>query len=215
MEKMTQYAEIPEIKKGIAFSDPCYDGEVWCQYRKEFQASDWLMKLDTSRDEDGYVNFNLSIGRHTLLSGLSVKETERGAAVSSFSHYESSDTELGMDTARIFVGSLDNFENFAEEASIYTASDGLFGDLLVFTAKGEKEPAGFLVIGCVDGSITDEKDLFQTAVASFDGKQIEQARYEQLTDKEDIGLRIEIAKEMMEAKKAVNRDKPDKNQPER
>lgn len=213
MEKTTRYAEIPQLRKGIAFSDPSYDSTVWCCYQKEFYpSSGWVMKMETTRDDDGYVDFALSLGRRTTMSGLRVVENEEGAAIHHYAHHEIESKEIGIDTARVFVGSLENFEKWGEEASIYTAADGLFGDLQVITCKGEEEPAGFLLMGSVDGNITNEDDLFRTIASAFDGHEIDELRFEKLTNREDLQLRMDLAKEIKNAK---DLEKPGKSQPEK
>ncbi|MBR3689652.1 MAG: hypothetical protein IKK82_00260 [Kiritimatiellae bacterium] len=213
MEKTTRYAEIPQLKKGVAFSDPSYDSTVWCCYQKEFHpSSGWVMKMESTRDDDGYVDFALSLGRKTTMSGLRVVEDEEGAAIHHYKHHEIESKEIGIDTARVFVGSLDNFEKWGEDASIYTAADGLFGDLQIITCKGEDEPAGFLLMGAVDGDITSEDDLFRTITAGFDGHEIDKLRFEKLTNREDLQLRMELAKEIKQAKAF---EKSDKSQPEK
>lgn len=199
MTKYERFAEVPQIKKGVAFSDPSYDASVWCQYRKEFQASDWVMKMESTRDEYDYVDFTLMLGRKTCLSGTSINETEQGKSFSYYKHYGVKEAELGCDTASIFVGSLDNFENWAEEGSVYTAADGLFGNLYEFGDKVTGEPAGYLLIGSVDSAVTNEDDLFQTIRSSFDAIEVSKERYEQLTDKEDFDLKLDLAKEIAQA----------------
>lgn len=220
MEKTTRYAEIPQLMKGVAFSDPSYDSTVWCCYQKAFNpTSGWVMKMETTRDEDGYVDFALSLGRKTTMSGLKVVEDEEGMAIQHYKHHQIESKEIGIDTARVFVGSLENFEKWGDEASIYTAADGLFGDLQIITCKGEEEPAGFVLMGAVDGGITNEDDLFLAVTSAFDGHEIDQHRFEELTSRSDLQLRIELAKEIEKAKALVKEENhlPDKgtNHPER
>jgi len=213
MEKTTRYAEIPQLRKGVAFSDPSYDSTVWCCYQKEFYpSSGWVMKMESTRDDDGYVDFALSLGRKTTMSGLRVVESEEGAAIHHYKHHELESKEIGIDTARVFVGSLENFEKWGEEASIYTAADGLFGDLQVITCKGEEEPAGFLLMGAVDGDITSEDDLFRIVTSAFDGHEIDKARFEQLTNPNELVTRLELAKEI---RRANAFEKPEKPRPEK
>lgn len=206
MEETTRYAVIPAIRKGVAFSDPLYGADVWCQYRQEFEASDWLLKMETKRGDDGIIEFELHMGRKTLLSGLSVIDEGETASISNYSHYKVDMTEIGIDSAHVFVGTLENFEGFGEEGSIYTAADGLFGNLCSFTVKGEQAPAGFLLMGSIDGDITDENELFLTVLSSFDGQETERNLYEHLTDKNDLDLRQLLAKEMRVAKAAEERE---------
>lgn len=218
MEKTIKYAEIPEIKKGIAFSDPWYDETVWCQYRKEFSDKDWVMKLETRRDEDNYINMTMSIGRRTLMAGLECEETnpELGEFNLSYpSRFQYGEVELGIDTAKIFVGSLDNFEKFAEEAAVYTAADGMFGNLCVFTCKGEENPAGFLLFAAVDGEIAEEEALYQTLRSSFDGQEIDKAKFESLTALSDLSLRVQAASELRHAKAAEEKQPKQQEMPTR
>lgn len=198
MEKTTRYAEIPQIRKGVAFSDPSYDSSVWCCYQKEFNpSSGWVMRLETTRDEEGVVEFTLSLGRRTTMSGLSLTDDDgEGASFRYYKHQSIEDREIGIDSACVFVGSLQNFEDFGDAASIYTASDGLFGDLYIISCKGEEEPSGFLLVGGIDGDITGEDELFRTIVAGFDGHEIDQERFERLTDPNDIEIRKGLAKEI-------------------
>lgn len=173
MEKTIRYAEIPQIRKGVAFSDPSYDSTVWCSYQKEFTPSgEWAMKMESSLDEDGYVWFILSLGRKTMMSGLKVVENDEGAVIYLPAHHRIEGREIGIDTARVFVGSLENFEKWGEEASIYTAADGLFGELQIITRDDEEEPSGFVLMGAVDGAITNEDELFRIVLAAFDAHEV-------------------------------------------
>ena len=75
MEKTIKYAEIPQVRGGVAFSDPSYSADVWCCYQKAFNpSSGWVMKMESTRDEDGYAEFSLLIGRRSALSGLRLDE---------------------------------------------------------------------------------------------------------------------------------------------
>lgn len=208
MKKNTRYAEIPQLK-GVAFSDPFYTADIWCQYRHDFNpSSGWVMRMETTRDESGIVEFALSLGRPTTLSGLKVNE----GSFSHYGHHAIKDYEIGIDCARVFVGSLDNFEKFGEEASVFTAADGLFGDLHVITCMGEDEPAGFLLLGGIDGDITNEDELFRTITAAFDGHEIDRERFEKLTDPNALEVRKGLAKEFHHAKALEKGNKP---QPEK
>lgn len=213
MEKTTRYAEIPQIRKGVAFSDPSYDSTVWCCYQKEFYpSSGWVMKMESTRDEDGYVEFALFLGRRTTMSGLRVSDNGEYAAIHHYAHHQLEAKEIGIDTARVFVGNLDNFEKWGEEGSIYTAADGLFGELQVITCKGEEEPSGFLLMGGIDPDVTDADDMFHTVVAAFDGHEIDRERFEKITDRNDLEVRKELAKEIRRASAFEKADKP---QPEK
>lgn len=213
MEKTMRFAEIPQIRRGVVFSDPFYGPDVWCQYRKEFNpSSSWAMKMESSRDEDGYAYFILLMGRGSVLSGLRVVDYEEGAAIHHYAHHVLESKEIGADTARVFIGSLDCFEKFGDEASIYTAADGLFGELQVITCKGEQDPAGFLFMGEIDTAVTDEDQLFRTITAAFDGHEIDLERFEKLTDPNSLEVRKQLSKEVQRAK-ALDHD--DKRQPKK
>ena len=205
MELNRRYAEIPEIKKGIIFSDPSYGPDIWCQYRKEFTASGWGLKLESFRDEDDYIEMTLYVGRRTLLSGLTVEESNGSVSVSYPSRYNIDKFEIGIDTARVFTGTLDCFEQFGEEGSIYTAADGLYGDLHVFTCKGEDKPAGFLLTSAVDGSLATEEELFRTLVSSFGGQEIDKDRFEEITDRNHLSVRLQASAEISHAREEEER----------
>lgn len=197
----TKYAQIPMIKGGVAFSDPVYDETVWCQYRKEFTETDWLMKMD-SRVEDGIVYFQMMLGRTTFSGSIKTEKDDLGLRFSFPQRYEYDAREIGIDTAKVFCGSLDNFRMFGEEAALYTAADGLFGDLAIFTCKGENTPSGFILLGSVDEDITNEKDIFQHFVSSFDGKEIEKELYERRSDPTTLANKLCITAEERTAKAA-------------
>ena len=209
MEKTVRFAEIPQIRRGVVFSDPFYGSDVWCQYRKEFNpSSSWAMKMESARDEDGYAYFTLLMGRGSVLSGLRLVDYEEGAAIHHYAHHVLESKDIGADTARVFIGSLDCFERFGNEASIYTAADGLFGELQVVTCKGEQEPAGFLFMGEIDTAVTDEDDVFRTVTAAFDGHEIDRERFEKITDPNSLEVRKELAKEVRHAKAFEQGEKP-------
>lgn len=212
MEKSTRWAEIPQLK-GVAFSDPMYQDDVWCQYRRDFNpSSGWVMRMETTRDETGIVEFALSLGRPTTMSGLSVVDSGESVSFKHYKHHSIENYEIGIDSAQVFVGSFENFEKWGEDASIRTGADGLFGELHVISCKGEDEPAGFLLLGGIDGDVVGEDELFRTITAGFDGHEIDKARFEQLTDPNDLAMRLELAKEV---RRANALEKPDKPQPEK
>lgn len=200
METKVKYAEIPQVRGGVAFSDPTYSSNVWCCYQRAFNpSSGWVMSMKPTRDEDGFVEFALILGRRSMMSGFKVVENDEGAVIHHLAHHQFEGREIACDTARVFVGSLDNFEKWGEEASVYTAADGLFGQMYEVSCKGEDEPAGFLLMGAVDGGITDEDELFRTIVSAFGGYEIDRERFEKLIDPNDLGVRKELAKEIRRA----------------
>ena len=216
MEKTTRYAKIAKIKKGVVFSDPSYDKNVWCQYRKRFnEPGMWFMKLETTRDEDGYIDISLYLGRRTMMAQVTIEKSDEGEAVSHPSYYNVSQTEIGIDTAKVYVGNGQNFEQWGEEASIYTASDGLFGGLIEFTCKGEEHPVGYVLLACLDGNITDENELFQTLTSSFDAKEIEKEQFYGFIN--NLGTKAQIAQEVQAAKAFLQENPASKadHEPER
>lgn len=212
MEKFSKYAEFPQVSKGVVFSDPYYDESVWCQYRKAFNpSSGWAMKMESVRDDDGYAEFSLLIGRRSLLSGLRLDE--EAGTIKHYAHHQISDpVTLGMDTAQIYLGSLKFFEMYGEEASIRTGTDGEFGQVYPVTCKGEDEPAGFVLMAAIDTVITDEDELFRTVTAAFDGHEIDRERFEKITDPNSLEVRKQLSKEVQRAK-ALDHD--DKRQPKK
>ena len=214
MDKNTRWAEIPQLK-GAAFSDPMYQDDVWCQYRRDFNPScGWVMRMETTRDDMGIVEFALSLGRPTVMSGLSVIDNGESTSIKHYKHHAIENYDVEIDSARVFIGSHHNFEKWGEEASIQTGADGLFGELHVISCKGEDEPAGFL-LGGIDGDVTNEDELFRTVTAGFDGHEIDKARFEQLTNPNDLVMRLELAKEVRRANALEKPEKPDKPQPEK
>lgn len=198
MEQMTRYAQIPEIK-GVAFSDPWYDESVWCQYRKDFRENDWYMKMETLRDEEGYFDVSLFLGRRTLMAQLSVeKGGEQGDSVSYPYYCNFESTEIGIDTAKVYIGNLENFAAWGEEGAIRTGVDGMFGELFEFTCKNEAQPAGFVLFSALDGSITNEDELFMTLLSSFEGKEIDKEKYNHAID--NLAVKAMIANEHRAAK---------------
>lgn len=197
----TRYAEIPEIRGGIVFSDPSYDENVWCQYRKAFDAKNWLMKLDT-HEEEGYIHFDLTLARRTLMTGLQVDRVGEYNEISFPERFDHKQVEIGIDTACVYVGSMANLE-VGEEAAIYTGSDGLFGDLNVFTCIGEEDPAGFFISSAVDSNLTSDEYLFTLLTAALDGKEISRFRFDELTDRSNVSLLIDAAREDVMYKSAI------------
>ena len=208
----TRYAKIPEIQKGVVFSDPWYDGDVWCQYRKAFSAKDWLMKMD-SHIEDGCVYFEMKIGRPTVARGVNTSEREDGSVGIAYPGvYDLNQVELGMDTACIFCGNMENFKTFGESGALRTGTDGMFGDLMIFTCKGETEPNGFLLMGVLDEDFGNEEDIFKHMNASFNGQEITQELYAELTSPDSLGYQLCAAQEAKHANvaKPMQKGKDDK-----
>lgn len=175
---MSRYARIDEIKKGVVFSDPWYDENTWCQYRKGFTDRNWFMKLETSAGEYDTLCFQLVMGRSTLVNSLDVKETEDGYRMKFPEHYSMAEVELGIDTACIYMGSMKNFEEFGESIAFKTGGDGGFGDLFVYSVKGEDAPAGFALFGAFDKDFMTEEHLFGQLKSTFDGKEISKEEFD-------------------------------------
>lgn len=205
---MTKYAYIPRIE-GIVFSDPCYDESVWCQYRQDFTASSWPLKLE-SHSEDGLLFFDLSLGRPTVLGESNISLEGDTYRVAFPARYELDTVELGMDTACIFCGSLKNWDLFSEEAAIHTGSDGLFGNLFVFTCKGEQDPAGYILTGAVDSDFVNEEDLFATFLSSFEGHEISGKTYENILNRKNLQYQMLLSQENSHAKAAEQKQGPEK-----
>ena len=196
----TKYAKIPEIKKGVVFSDPWYDASVWCQYRKSFSAKDWFMKLESKAD-DGYVSFQMLLGRPTASHGVKVTETRDGSFDIRYPGiYEVNQVELGMDTACIFCGNLENWKTYGESAALRTGTDGFFGDLMVITCKGETDPAGFLLMGSLDETFGSPEDIFNHMVSSFNGFEITREHYAEGISPASLAYQLSAAAEAKSAK---------------
>lgn len=215
---MEKYAQIAVVEKGVVFSDPWYGENVWCQYRKAFHDTDWLLKLET-KSEEGYLSFNMTLGRPTVLAGLKFEPAEVGYVVQYPSRYDLQTVELGMDTAKIFLGLKEQWDlavGMRESASIGTGTDGLFGDLQVFTCKGEDAPAGFFLSAGLDEIFMDEEELFQYFLSSFNAKEMEPEMFARRTDPKSIAVKMLASAESKHALDAVAKQKkaPDK-EPER
>lgn len=195
----TKYARIPEIKKGVVFSDPWYKADVWCQYRKSFSAKDWVMELQ-SRVEDGYVYFQMKLGRPTASRGVNTSKRDDGSVGIAYPYiYNIDQVELGMDTACIYCGNMENWQKFGEAAAIRTGTDGMFGDLMVFTCRGETDPAGFLLMGVLDESFGNEEEIFKHLNASFNGQEITQELYSELCSQDSLSYQLCAAREAKHA----------------
>ena len=206
---MEQYALISKLNSGVVFSDPSYDEKVWCQYRKEFSDTNWLMKLETEkvsldeeekayRDEE-YVDFNLFIGRPTMINLTQLKTVEDRVSLYSSQHYDIKDVEIGMDTACIFCGSMENWRQFPEEAAISTGTDGLFGTLYVFTCKGDDTPVGFLLCGSIDECFATEEELFNNFVSSFDGMELSKEEFNSKSNLNSLSNKVILSNELRTA----------------
>lgn len=193
---MSKYAFIPEIKDGVVFSDPWYDENTWCQYRKEFSDRNWFMKLETHDGEYDTLCFQLVLGRSTMVNSVNVKETEEGYRLRFPEHYLMSDKELGIDTACIYLGSMKNFKEFGESIAFETGADGGFGDLFVSTVKGDVDPAGFVLFGAFDKAFMTEKELFEQLAATFDGKEITKEEFVERVSGKVLANRMLLANEL-------------------
>lgn len=213
----TEYAKIPIIHEGVVFSDPSYDENVWCQYRKDFNDTNWLMKLDT-RNEDGCLFFDLYLGRPTVVANLRIEELDDDNLSITFpARFEVQDYELGIDTAEIFCGQKENWDAWAQEGAICTGADGMFGSLTVFTCKGETAPAGFLLMGSVDGAMIGGPELFQHLCASFNGTKIREKEFAEQTNIDNLVYKLLQARELRHSAAAERPEgkQPNKSEPER
>lgn len=209
---MTKYAHIDEIRNGVVFSDPWYDENVWCQYRCAFADKNWFMKLET-RVEDDVLLFQLDLGRPTMVKSVEAKETEEGYSFRFPEHYIMKDKELGIDSARIYLGNMKNFNDFGESIAIHTGGDGGFGDLFVYTVKGEEVPSGFILFGAFDNDFMTEEQLFNELKASFDGKELNKEAFMELTSEKLLANRMLLARELQHAQSIIE-DKNSEKGPE-
>lgn len=203
---MTKYAHINEIKDGVVFSDPWYKGDVWCQYRKSFMDTNWFMQLDTNDGEYNSLYFKMVLGRPTMVNSVNAKETEEGYSFHYPEHYVMSDKELGIDTACIYMGSMKNFEGFGESIAFKTGGDGGFGDLFVYTVKGEENPAGFVLFGAFDKAFMTEEELLSQLVATFEGKEISKEEFLEGTSQTKLANRMLLANELRIAQSVTNKE---------
>lgn len=206
---MEKYAHIPWIEGGVVFSDPWYDSSVWCQYRNNFNISDWFMKMD-AKTEDSFVDFKLYLGRSTMMGKTSVAENLEDGSLTLTSRpvYKHESIEIGMDTASMFCGSMKNWEQFREEASLRTGTDGTFGVLIVLTCKGETEPAGYVLVGSIEEMFVNEEELFNHFVSSFDAREITREHFDRAVSLDSIANRILLAKELASATLQDHKEKP-------
>lgn len=204
---MERYAQIPIIPTGVVFSDPFYDESVWCQYRKDFRADNWLMKMD-SKTEDGIISFTLTLGRSTVLSGVQAIEVEDGIQINYPGRYNTENFQLGMDTACIYCGLKEHWVYFPNEAGLRTGTDGFFGDLTVFTCKGEEDPAGFLMTADLDATFMNEKLLFAHFVSSFNGKEITPEMYAGRINPNSLEVKLMESAELRHAMEAKQSKDP-------
>ena len=196
---MSKYAVVNEIKDGVVFSDPNYNDTVWCQYRKAFTDRNWFMKLDTEISKEDILLFQMTFGRPTMVNSVQAKETEEGYTFRFPEHYSMSDNELGIDTARIYLGNMKNFNEFNESIAFHTGADGAFGDLFIYTVKGEVAPAGFVLFGAFDRDFMDEEKLFAQLKATFDGKEISKEEFAEKVSGTTLANRMLLARELKHA----------------
>lgn len=194
---MEKFAHIPQID-GVVFSDPWYGPETWCQYRKAFSESNWLLRMESKLDpEYNFTEFTLYLGRPTMMSATKLKENKKSdLMLSSLAIYDTKEYEIGMDTAQIFCGSMRNFEQFGESIALHTGSDGFFGGLIVLTCKGEDNPAGFVLRGGIDAMFADSEELFRHMVSGFDGQEISKEVYAQKTDLSSLENKVLFSNEL-------------------
>lgn len=210
---MEKYASIPVIKGGLVFSDPWYGDDVWCQYRKEFEATDWYMKLN-AYNQDDMTHFTVHIGRNTVCADTRLDHDKEEGTYSVIypQRYDLSTTELGMDTASIYCGNKNNWQQFAEEAAIDTGTDGFFGDLFEFTVNGDKDPAGYILVGAVDDMFIDEDELFSTLLSNFEAQEISKELYAHMTSRNSLPYKLNAT---LEIRTSQETEKAGKGSPEK
>lgn len=215
---MERYAHIPFIEDGVVFSDPWYGEDVWCQYRKSFLDYNWLMKMESTVDhESDCIEFTLSLGRPTMMGTTKINEgLGSSLTLSHLNYYDVSNMELGMDTAQIYCGSQKNWEQFKDSAALHTGTDGYFGDLMVFTCKGEDIPAGFVLMGSIDSAMVDEETLFAHMLSGFDGQEITKEAFAEKTDLTALSNKVLMSNELRTASRADSEpSQPGHDTPER
>lgn len=201
---MVKYGYIPFIEGGIAVTDPTYGPELQGQYRKEFTESNWLLRMETDTslvEKSSILYFDLYIGRPTMMSRTFLKGDGANMSLSSPDHYTVTGQEIGMDSHRIFVGSMKNFEQFGESAALNTGTDNLFGELMVLTCKGDETPAGFVLMGSIHSTFADEERLFRHMLSGFDGREIGWQEYMDKTDHTSLAYKTLLANELRSARK--------------
>lgn len=206
---MERYAYIPEIKGGVVFSDPYYDSNAQGQFRSQFNAQDWFMRLD-SKSEGGYTDFTMYLGRRTMMHNTSIKLADDGAEDIAYpSIYDAKSVELNVgNTAQIYCGSKENWDHAREFATIPTGVDGTIGGLVVLTCRGESDPAGFIFIGALDESIGNEDALFRHLLFSFDGEEITQEQYMNHTQPNTLLYHMIMSEELRHANQINEKSQP-------
>ena len=211
---MEKYAQIPQILNGVVFSDPSYDESVWCQYRKDFRDDNWLMKFESNK-EDNFISFQMTLGRSTVLAGVKAEVKDHELLLTHPSRYNVQQVELGMDTACIFCGLKDFLEDFGSEAAIRTGTDGTFGQLLVFTCKGEDAPAGFYLAGGLEEIFMDEKELFQHFMSSFNALEVTPEHFAGRINPKALEVQLRASSEMRHAQESQMKPKSPEKENER
>jgi len=193
---MTKYAFFPAIKSGVAFTDPWYKEDVWCQYRKDFKDFNWYMKMDAQQTYPGITDLLITFGNGIVAGRVSPEQTTESLSFTHPAHYNVQSVELGIDSARMFFGSLKDLQEYGESIAFRTGGDGLCGDLYVFTAKGMDQPSGFL-LSC---SFTDEfvtaEDVFRHLVSSFEGQEITKAKFTNFVSPSNLMNRMVLTNEL-------------------
>lgn len=216
---MSRYAHIDQIKSGVVFSDPWYKEDVWCQYRKAFTDTNWYMKEDFKVSDGKYpsLQFQLLMGRPTLVNSTRFEEGPDGISIFGPMRYQIDQVELGIDSARMFCGSYEDFQKYGETVAFRTGGDGMFGDLFVFTIPGDDAPAGFALFCAFEPGIITENKFLGTVLASLRGKEISEKEFLQGISPKNLGNRMLLANEVNLFSKQKAPTEPHKEQktPER
>lgn len=214
-----KFAHIQHLESGVAFSDPWYKEDVWCQYRKAFSDTNWFMKLESQLDEGKYgsLHIHMFLGRPTVANSVRLERSEEGITVFAPMRYRLDQVELGIDSASMFCGSLKDLQQFGESAAFRTGGDGMFGDLFVFTLEGDDQPAGFALVCAFDPSFMTEQDFFNHVVSSFGGKELSEKQYLNGISPKNLGNRVLLANEIEQFAKQQGQNAKEKgsNTPER
>ena len=158
------------ITNGITISDPWYEKGVKCRYENKQRMPDYNLHIQTKQDATYKDWFNVAV---TILDDVAYEHVKINDTLDAFTfprNFKIKETEIGMDTASILIGS-----NNVYIEEIHTGTDGYLGTAYQLNRpvkagdKTKNQYCGVVLFASFDSTLNSAEEIVQKLVYNFTG----------------------------------------------